>query len=137
MRRTDLHEIAEGKIADAQLLLAHRRYANAYYLAGYAVEIGLKACASRQIVGETIPDRSFLKTIFTHDFSQLVRLAGLKAELDRAGLATSRFLENWAIASEWRPESRYETIDASSASMLVNAVAENDSGVLPWIRAYW
>ena len=42
LRRADLRRLAEEKLADAELLLAHHRYANSYYLAGYAIEIALK-----------------------------------------------------------------------------------------------
>jgi len=69
--------MAESKLSDAILLLSHLKPSNAYYLAGYAVELGLKACIARQISHETIPDKDFSRDIYLHDLPKLVRLAGL------------------------------------------------------------
>jgi HEPN domain-containing protein len=44
MNRTDLQILAEDRLKDAEVLLANGRFGAAYYLAGYAVECGLKAC---------------------------------------------------------------------------------------------
>ena len=43
INKTELIKLAEAKARDAHLLLQNERYSNAYYLVGYAVEIGLKA----------------------------------------------------------------------------------------------
>jgi HEPN domain-containing protein len=47
MNRTDLQILAEDRLKDAEVLLAKGRFAAAYYLAGYAVECGLKACIAK------------------------------------------------------------------------------------------
>jgi HEPN domain-containing protein len=47
MNRTDLQNLAEERLADSELLLANGRYGTAYYIAGYAVECGLKAFYSQ------------------------------------------------------------------------------------------
>jgi hypothetical protein len=44
MNRAELQQLAEDRRLDAEALLAAQRWAGAYYLAGYAVECGLKAC---------------------------------------------------------------------------------------------
>jgi hypothetical protein len=48
MDRSDLQVLAEARVADAEALLHGGRWAAAYFLLGYAVECGLKACAARQ-----------------------------------------------------------------------------------------
>ncbi|MDQ2083721.1 HEPN domain-containing protein [Xanthobacteraceae bacterium Astr-EGSB] len=58
-KRIDLQANAEAKSADAKLLLQHGRYSSAYYLAGYSIEIGLKACIALQVAAETIPGKAF------------------------------------------------------------------------------
>ena len=68
LNRSDLRANAETKIADAILLLDNHRYSNAYYLAGYSVEIGLKACIAAQISAETLPDKAFIRGIMNHQF---------------------------------------------------------------------
>ena len=52
-----LIELAELKLEDAKLLLSAGRPANAYYLAGYAVELMLKAVVSSRFRTDTLPDR--------------------------------------------------------------------------------
>jgi AbiV family abortive infection protein len=76
-KRNDLQANAQAKLDDAIILLQNGRYSNAYYLAGYAVEIGLKACIAARITAETIPDKEFIKGILNHQFTRLVGLAGL------------------------------------------------------------
>jgi hypothetical protein len=113
------------------------RYSNAYYLAGYAVEIGLKACIAAQISAKTIPDKAFIKNIFNHEFRTLVGLAGLAGALKDEQDKDQTFGTNWALASQWEPDARYEAIDPMSAQLLVEAIADPHSGVLKWIKTYW
>lgn len=137
LKRSDLRAIAQAKVDDAIFLLQHRRFSNAYYLAGYAIEIGLKACIAAQISAETIPDRAFVNRIFNHEYSVLIGLAGLKTQLNEQQDRDPRFAANWALASEWSPETRYEAKDAMTAQLMVGAVADDNAGILPWIKAYW
>lgn len=44
MNRTYLQALAKERVKDAKSLLGRKRWSAAYYLAGYAVEVGLKAC---------------------------------------------------------------------------------------------
>ncbi|WP_158817860.1 HEPN domain-containing protein [Methylocapsa sp. S129] len=135
--RDDLRANAQAKLDDAQILLGQKRYSNAYYLAGYAVELGLKACIAAQISAETIPDKAFLRGILNHQFGGLVGLAGLAGLLNDQKDADPVFAANWALVSEWEPDSRYEAKDPMSASLLVQAIADPKSGVLQWIKIHW
>ncbi len=137
MRRVDLQAFANAKLDDAALLLANHRWSNAYYLAGYSVELGLKACVARQISADTIPDKSILKDVLTHETMRLIGLAGLREDLRTQQDANPAFAANWAIALEWSPDSRYQNTDAMSAQQLVEAISHAADGVLPWIRQYW
>jgi HEPN domain-containing protein len=58
-----LIELAEAKLADAKLLLSAGRGANAYYLAGYAVELMLKAILSGRFRENTLPDRTLINQL--------------------------------------------------------------------------
>ncbi len=129
--------MAGEKLEDARLLLDHGRYSNAYYLAGYAVEIGLKACIARQFGAEAIPDRSFVNAIYSHNFRTLVNLAGLAGELKDREAESSAFAANWVLVNEWTPEARYAAADLESAQVFVQAVSDATAGVFPWIRTYW
>jgi len=129
--------MADAKLDDAAMLLTNGRYSNAYYLAGYAIELGLKACIAKMVAAETIPDKDVIKKFMNHEWSTLVGLAGLKVELQRQQDSDPDFGANWALASEWSPDSRYETSDITSSQAIVEAIGNPKSGVLPWIRTHW
>lgn len=135
--RTELRTMAEAMLADAILLFEQGRHSNAYYLAGYAVEFGLKACIASQITAETIPDKAILQKLLNHQFPVLVGLAGLAEALQEEQDRNPDFAANWAIVSEWQPDSRYELRDSISAQLLIGAIGDARSGVLRWIRAHW
>lgn len=136
-KRTDLQAYAQAKLDDATFLLQNGRYSNAYYLAGYAVELGLKACIAGHIDAHTIPSKEFIKNILRHEFKNLVGLAGLATELKNQEDKDPDFAANWAIVSEWSPDARYETRDITSAQFIITAIAHPNSGVLQWIKTYW
>ena len=56
----DLEQLAEMRLDDAVLLFESGRASSAYYLAGYAVELALKACISKQMQFGVIPDKVFI-----------------------------------------------------------------------------
>lgn len=137
LKRLDLQKRAVVFFEDSVLLLRNKRYSSSYYLAGYAVELGLKSCIARQIGSETIPDKTFMKNIFNHDFTTLVGLAGLKSELKESQDKDSDFASFWGIVGEWTPDSRYNTIDPTSCQLMLTAIGEKKSGVMKWIKTYW
>jgi HEPN domain-containing protein len=137
LNRRDLQIRAQAKIDDAGFLLANGRYGNAYYLAGYAVELGLKACIAAQIEAETLPEKKFVRGILSHDFKALVALADLTADLTDEQDRDPKFDACWNQALQWTPDARYGEADAVSAQVLVQAIADPNSGVLRWIQAYW
>ena len=49
MNRTNLQRLAEERARDAELLLEGGQWSGAFYLAGYAVECGLKSCVLARI----------------------------------------------------------------------------------------
>jgi hypothetical protein len=100
-------------------------------------ELGLKACIAAQLDAETLPDREFIRNIFSHNFKALVGLAGLAGALKDEQDKDPNFSANWAVASEWEPASRYEASDPMSAQLLVQAIVDPNSGVLKWIKAHW
>jgi hypothetical protein len=137
LKRGDLRANAQAKLDDAILLFQNGRFSNAYYLAGYTVEISLKACIAAQISAETIPDKAIIRKIFDHQFSVLVGLAGLGAQLKEQQDKDADFAANWAIVCEWSPDARYEAKDITSAQAIIVAINDQKSGVLQWIKTYW
>ena len=137
MKRTDLQAYAQAKVDDALLLLHHNRWSNAYYLAGYGVELALKACIARQVSADTIPDKAILKDVLSHEYPRLVGLAGLKGDLKDEQDANPNFAANWGIVSEWSPDARYRSWPAMEAQLLLQSIVDPNNGVLPWIKRFW
>jgi HEPN domain-containing protein len=136
--RVELRQLAEDRIADAAALLAVGRWSGAYYLAGYAVECGLKACIAKLTNPDDFPpDRKFVEDCYNHDVERLLKTAGLKAALDTETAANPAFLINWSIAKDWEETSRYEQTTQPEAQRLYDAITNHPNGVLPWIRRRW
>jgi HEPN domain-containing protein len=129
--------MAIRNIASAKILYDAKHWSNSYYLAGYSIEMALKSVVSRQFSTDTIPDKSLLSKLYTHNFKELIGLAGLKTEYDIATKDDSIFGSNWAICSEWNPDCRYQDRGHAEAHYLLSAITDEDHGVLPWIKKYW
>ena len=134
--RGTLQRLAIAKVEDARLLFENDRFSNAYYLYGYGIELGLKACIARQMVAETVPDKAVLRGFLDHEIAKLVGLAGL-ADLLRTERENPEFDVRWAIVSEWSVESRYDMIDAVSATAMKDAVENAKFGIMEWLKRYW
>jgi HEPN domain-containing protein len=79
LTKADLEALAEARLQDAALLLRAGRTSSAYYLAGYSVELALKACVAKTFQPNTIPDEAFVNEIYTHSLEKLLSTAGLLA----------------------------------------------------------
>ena len=80
--RATFQQLAEERLAEAQLLLANKFWSGAYYLAGYSLECALKAKIASSFRDNEIPELKRVQKIYTHDLSSLLALAGLKDELE-------------------------------------------------------
>jgi hypothetical protein len=134
--RAELRKLADDKLRAARILMAERSFSNAYYLAGYAIEIGLKAVIARRFRANVFPDKKVVEKAYNHDFRQLVEVAELTAEL-AAARRDIRFEANWNIAAAWKAEDRYVMFDRPSANAMLFAVGDSDFGVHPWIKRFW
>ncbi len=135
--REALIELAEAKVADARMLFAGARYSNAYYLFGYGLELGLKACIANQFQASAIPDKNFVNRIYTHRLEELAGLAGLKPELDERKRADPAFDAHWAVVSGWSEEARYEMINPDRCAAMSAAFADLEHGIWTWLKDRW
>lgn len=137
MKRQDLRSMAEAKIEDAALLLRSGRCSSSYYLAGYSIEFALKACIASQMARDVIPDKEFIAKVYQHKLTELVKLAGLEKSRNDLAKSDKEFDANWGITKEWTPESRYEVKQTADAQYLIDAITDNDHGVMQWIKKHW
>jgi len=143
VNRAELQRLAEERLKDAKALIDAGRWEFAYYTAGYAVECALKSCILSRMIHTAwvFEDKWDAKRCLSHEFKQLVGLAGLTDQLDNylkvSAAAGKEFVVNWETAVEWRVTSRYEARTEDEARKLYAAIADEPYGVLRWIRDYW
>ena len=151
MNRADLQKMAEERIKDAKALLDGGRWEFAYYTAGYAVECALKSCLLARMIytGWVFKEKWDAKQCLTHEFKELIDLAGLRDELNAKHAASaaaaaasggppgSLLAIYWGTVMQWKVTSRYETKTESDARSLYEAITNNPDGVLLWIQNYW
>jgi HEPN domain-containing protein len=137
VNRVLFRQIAEERERDALGLINIGQWSGAYYLAGYAVECGLKACIARKTSQDDFPDKEFANKCFTHNIEELVKLAGLQSTHKALVLANPVFEKNWKVVREWDEKARYSLWTEAEARDLYRATTDLADGVLTWIKAYW
>ena len=137
MNRTDLQQLADGRIAEAKVLLDAGQWPGAYYLAGYAVECALKACIAKTTKAEDFPDKDFVAASWTHRLLNLVETAGFKTIRETECKANAALFSHWETAKDWKESSRYEFKTEADAKALFGAITDPTNGVLPWIKLRW
>src|SRR5947209_173105 len=116
----DFWDLAQLRLEDAEGLLAIKRWACAYYVAGYAVECALKALIVRgaERTGSLFDDKKLaiqlLDGFFIHDLEKLVKVAGLEADFGLARGANPALDNNWTIAKGREETSRYGMRNSST-----------------------
>lgn len=159
-----LKKLAALRLREAEALFQAKLYDGAAYLCGYVVEVALKAriCkvmkvrdyedlfsldarTVRTASGKLLRVEAFKKHVRvaspykTHEVDKLLLLAGLDQELHGAG-TTSALFRNWSLASDWKPEGRYDapgTRIRKDVEDRINALRADPDGVFTWIRKHW
>ncbi len=137
MNRTLFQQIAEERVRDAEALLASGQWSGAYYVAGYAVECGLKACIAKLTLQFDFPDKDKAQRSYTHKIDVLLEVAGLVDQRKIDFQTNPDLAANWLIAKDWEETARYQLWIESEARKLLLAVTEPKNGVLPWIKGLW
>ncbi len=137
MNRYDLQDLALIRCREACVLLENGNYEGSYYLCGYVVECGLKACIAKQTRLHDFPDINTVNASYIHDLTRLVKTAALGKKLDDELKSNPDFAVNWNTAKDWLVKSRYEKHTDKEAQDLYFAVADAKQGVLQWIKRYW
>ena len=125
------------RLRESKLLLDQKCFSGAYYLAGYSIECGLKACVAKQINSQEIPSKSFVNDFYTHDLERLIKVANMDQDRVIKEKSDLDFAINWGILKDWNEGARYKEWTEVQANELYNAIENLKGGVLPWIRQYW
>ena len=133
MRRSDFQRLAVERLEDAKALFRAERFGAAHYIAGYAIECGLKALICRRIAAaEEFPDKDG-KRYYTHDLGALLRMAALESEM----ASTEALRENWSRIKDWDPEMRYQSSLRDVADVFLRAITDEPDGVFSCLTRYW
>lgn len=137
MNRTDLQQLAQERVRDADALLNAGQWSGAYYVAGYAVECGLKACIAKLTNAHDYPDKGLAQRCYTHDIEALAEVAGLEPQRKADATADPALRANWIIVKDWDETARYQQWTELQARELFAAITDTTHGVLPWIMDRW
>lgn len=112
--RDELKQLARTRLKEAQALYSTGLYDGSSYLAGYVVELALKARICRVLDVEQYPVAGEIARSFkTHNLDDLLRLAGLQRKFDQAKAANPNLLTNWSLVTQWSEQFRYNPVGTS------------------------
>ncbi|XYB96848.1 hypothetical protein ACSTKF_19590 [Vibrio parahaemolyticus] len=138
MNKEDLKKLVEIRLTEANTLLKAKNYHGAYYLAGYVLECAVKVCITNQVNAFDFPNKQLATKSHSHNLSDLITVAGLKQKLQEQEQENDEFSLNWAVAKDWSEASRYEcNIEKTKAIDFLDAVNDEESGILKWLKNYW
>jgi hypothetical protein len=130
-----LKNLSEMRIQDSITLWQQGRYSASYYLSGYCIELFLKSLIAKNFHQGFIPDKKFVNDIYTHDLNKLIALAGLKDTLNEKKKSDSVFAGYWRTIEDWNEEARYKETDKVESLAIINAINDNQNGVLIWLKS--
>jgi hypothetical protein len=137
MTKQLLELLAIERLKESKLLLDQKCFNGAYYLAGYAVECGLKACIAKQINLHEVPSKIFVNEFYVHDLTKLIKLAGLENDFTNKLKSDPDFAVSWSNVKDWNEAARYKEWTEFQARDLYNAIQNLKGGMLSWIQQYW
>lgn len=133
--RADYKKVTIERIQDAQVLFRGRRYAAAYYMAGYAIECAIKVKLAEQFKKHTVPTQKQVNEVYSHDLEKLMGSAGLEANLKVDCQINPTLRRNWNIVKSWAVDTRYTPRRSQTeARAMLEAVAGPIDGVLSWLQ---
>ncbi|MEZ4732327.1 MAG: HEPN domain-containing protein [Caldilineaceae bacterium] len=139
--RVELKELAKTRLQEAKILYDQGLYDGCCYLAGYVLEMALKARICKVLDTADYPETGEISRSFkTHNLIVLLRLAGLQRKLDVAIAANPNLLRSWSLITEWTEEFRYTPAGTRSkleAEIILSAIEDRKDGILLWLKKYW
>lgn len=131
MHRLELQALAELRIAEANALLVAGFPTGAYYLAGYSVELAIKAIIAKRFEEHTIPEKNLVREYYTgHSVENLLKLAKLQGAFQERQ-KNPDFSRNWSIVKNWSTDARYkidqETFIAHNPAQKLQSLFRGDT----------
>jgi hypothetical protein len=140
VNRADFQDLADLRISEAECLFRNGLFDGAYYLAGYAVEAGLKACIAKGVNQYDFPPKNTNRDCYSHDLLILLQTAVLDTILANDRKVNRLLNDNWDTVRAWKEESRYDSRGSKTragADKLIQAITNNPDGILTWVKQRW
>jgi len=145
----EIRKLAHQRLKEAQILFENKMCEGAFYLAGYSVEMTLKAKICERIGIPNLYDESdknvnsikgvgeIRKFLKTHDLFTLLIFSGLKNQFDEAKAKDINLAKaNSLLFNCWDEKARYKPcghIRESDVEKLISSLLNQD-GIITWIE---
>jgi len=137
--KEELKQLAEQRLKEANILFENEQYDGSIYLAGYVVELALKARICKILDLDFYPPEN-LPGFNIHDYDKLARLSGLEKTIEKQTVENDKFNINWVKVSKWDSQMRYSTVGEDNkkrAQDLLSALQEDEYGIFKWLKGKW
>jgi len=144
--KAELEELSYLRLKEARVLYKAGHYRGAHYLAGYTIELSLKARICKILNIESYfnsnidVSKEVARIYKTHDLTQLLFLSGLKTKFEEAKYLNEELKTNWGIVNNWNEGYRYLPVGPNQKAItldFLNAIDDSDNGVFTWIKKHW
>jgi HEPN domain-containing protein len=130
----DLKKLSVLRIKEAKVLFDNKKYSGAYYLAGYSIELALKALWCKNVPEKSfVPDKKIYNKVYTHNLNDLLSVSGIKGRL----LTNLSRESNWSVVKDWSEKTRYQIVPKNDAKYLYDAITAPRDGILTRIKKLW
>lgn len=144
----EIRKLGWQRIKEAEILLKNGMYDGAYYLAGYSVELLLKAKICDRLGIPNLFDEDnksnlekgmgeIRKTLKTHNLFTLLIFSGLKVKFDNDKASNKELAKsNSLLFNSWDENARYKPcghMGDKDVGKLINLLS-GENGILKWIE---
>jgi HEPN domain-containing protein len=144
MVRQEFKQIALLRLNEAESLLNQNHYDGCCYLAGYCLEMALKAVICRRMEKDDFFDilkSESVRSFKIHNLTEFVILAGLQKRYEILSATNPDFESNWVVIKDkirWSEQLRYKTgFTKNDAESMLKAINDPQNGILKWLKKYW
>ncbi len=144
MTRKEFQDIALLRLKDAEALFKQNQYDGSCYLAGYVIELALKAAICKNMHNNDFFDAVKTETARAfkiHNLKELIILAGLSHRYDDLHATNPPLMRHWRYILDvikWSEQLRYQSgFTQVQAQLMLEAINHPQNGLLKWIKKYW